>query len=141
MNRFSLLPVQVQAYNLWMTTSSIKSLLAVATVIVLLAGCGLFSRTVKPGEEFVMKPNDKVIVSGTGLEIKLQAVGHQTSPNTQSRPVSSFFVKLAVTSDGQTRFIEVEDNVDVGDYRIIVKSANPFKSDGGPNCTLLVTRR
>lgn len=88
-----------------------------------------------------MKPNDAVIVSGTGLEIKLEAVGHQTSSNAQSRPINSFFVKLTVTSDGKSRSIEVEDSVDVGDYRIIVKSAKPFKSDGGPNCTLLVTRR
>jgi hypothetical protein len=96
---------------------------------------------VKLGEEFVMKPNDKVIVSGTGLEIKLEAVGHQTSANAQSRPISSFFVKLTVTSDGKSRSIEVEDSVDVGDYTIAVKSANPFKNDGGPKCSLLVTRR
>lgn len=122
-------------------TSSIKSSLAVATVIVLLTSCGLLSRSVKPGEEFVMKPNDKVIVSGTGLEIKLEAVGHQSASNAQSRPISSFFVKLAVTSGGQTRSMEVEDSVDVGDYTIVVKSANPFRSDGGPKCSLLVTRR
>jgi hypothetical protein len=96
---------------------------------------------VKPAEEFVMKPNDKVIVSGTGLEIKLEAVGHQTSSNAQSRPISSFFVKLTVTSDGQSRSMEVEDRVDVGDYTITVKAANPFRSDDGPNCKLLVTRR
>jgi hypothetical protein len=88
-----------------------------------------------------MKPNDTVIVSGTGLEIKLDAVGHQTSSKAQSRPSSSFFVKLTVTSDGQSRSTEVEDSVDVGDYTITVKSANPFRSDGGPNCKLLVTRR
>jgi hypothetical protein len=123
------------------TSYSIKSLLAVATVTILLTSCGLFSRTVKPDEEFVLKPNDAVIVSGTGLEIKLEAVGHQTSSSAQSRPINSFFVKLAVTSGGTSRSIEVEDSVDVGDYRIIVKSAKPFKSDGEPNCTLLVTRR
>lgn len=88
-----------------------------------------------------MKPNDKVIVSGTGLEIKLEAVGHQTSANAQSRPVNSFFVRLAVTSGGQSRAMEVEDSVDVGDYKITVESANPFATDGGPNCKLLITRR
>ena len=124
-----------------MTTPSIKSLFAVSTVIVLLTSCGLLSKTVKLGEEFVMKPNDKVIVSGTGLEIKLEAVGHQTASNAQSRPVSAFFVKLTVTSDGQTRSMEVEDSVDVGAYTITVKSANPFRSDGGPRCSLLVMRR
>ena len=88
-----------------------------------------------------MKPNDKVIVSGTGLEIKLEAVGHQTSSNAQSRPISSFFVKLTVTSGGTARSMGVEDSADVGDYTITVKSANPFASDAGPKCSLLVARR
>lgn len=88
-----------------------------------------------------MKSNDKVTVSGTGLEIELEAVGHQTSSNAQSRPISSFFVKMTIISGGQSRSIEIEDSVEVGDYTIKVKSANPFASGGGPNCSLLVTRR
>jgi hypothetical protein len=141
LNRFPYCGVHIQAYNLCVTTCSIKSLLAVSIVIVLLAGCGLFSRTVKPGEEFVMKPNDKVIVSGTGLEIKVETIGHQTASNAQSQPVSAFFVRMTVASGGQSRSMEVDDSVDVGDYTIKVKSANPFATGGGPNCSLLVTRR
>jgi hypothetical protein len=124
-----------------MTTSAKKSLLATAIITVFLTGCGLLSRSVKTGEEFVMKPNEKVSVSGTGLEIKLEAVGHQTSSNAPGRPISAFFVRLTVTSGGSPRSVEVEDSVDVGDHTITLKSANPFKSDGGPKCSLVVTRR
>jgi hypothetical protein len=70
------------------TTCSIKSSLAFLTVIVLLAGCGFFSRTVKPGEEFIMKPNDKVIVSGTGLEIKI-LTAHTCGRAAEGRRISS----------------------------------------------------
>jgi hypothetical protein len=118
-----------------------KPLLALSTVIILLISCGLFSRRVKLGEEFFMKPNDKVIVLGTGLEIKVETVGHQTASNAQSHPVSAFFVTMTVTSRGQSRSMQVENSADVGDYTITVKSANPFRSDGGPKCSLLVTRR
>ncbi|HBB86983.1 MAG TPA: hypothetical protein DC047_05155 [Blastocatellia bacterium] len=124
-----------------MTTSAKKSLFAIANITVFLTGCALLSRSVKTDQEFVMKSNDKVTVSGTGLEIELEAVGHQTSSNAQSRPISSFFVKMTIISGGQSRSIEIEDSVEVGDYTIKVKSANPFASGGGPNCSLLVTRR
>jgi hypothetical protein len=125
----------------FMTTSAKKLLLAFATITVFVTGCGLLSRSVKTDEEFVMKPADKVIVSGTGLQIKLEAVGHQTSSNARSQPISAFFVRMTVTSGGQSRSIEVEDSAEVGDYTIKVKSANPFATGGGPNCSLLVTRR
>ncbi len=95
----------------------------------------------KLGEEFVMKPDDKVIVSGTGLEIRVETIGHQTASNAQSRPVSAFFVRMTITSSGAARSMQVDDSVDVGDYTLTVKSANPFASDGGPKCSLLVTRR
>jgi hypothetical protein len=124
-----------------MTTSAQKSWLAIATITVLLTGCGLLSRKVKLGEEFVMKSHDKVIVSGTGLEIKVETIGHQTAANAQSQPVSAFFVRMTVTSGGQSRSMEVDDSIDVGAYTINVKSANPFASAGGPKCSLLVTRR
>jgi hypothetical protein len=123
------------------TNRLLNPLLAVSTVIILLTSCGLFSRRVKLGEEFFMKPNDNVIVSGTGLEIKVETVGHQTASNAQSHPVSAFFVKMTVTLGGPPRSIQVDDQVDVGDYTITVKSANPFASGGGPKCSLLVTRR
>ena len=123
------------------TTSPIKSLLVVSTVIVLLSSCGLSSRKVNVGEEFTLKPKEKVLVAGAGLEIKLDGVGHQTFPNPQPRPLRSSYVELTVTTGGQPRSITVDDSVDVGDYTINVKSANPFRSDDGPRCTLVVRRR
>lgn len=95
----------------------------------------------KVGEEFTLKPKEKVVVAGAGMEIKLEGVGHQTFPNPQPRPLRSSYVTLSVTSGGPPRSIEVSDSIDVGDYTITVKSANPFRSDDGPRCSLLVTRR
>jgi hypothetical protein len=137
----SIYDLQFTIYDSYMTTSAKKLLLAFATITVFVTGCGLLSRSVKTDEEFVMKPAEKVIVSGTGLEIKVETIGHQTAANARSQPVSAFFVRMTVTSGGQTQPVEVEDSVEIGDYTIKVKSANPFASGGGPNCSLLVTRR
>lgn len=124
-----------------MTTSLIKTFLAVSTGIVLLTSCGLLSRRVKPGEEFTLKPKETVVVSGAGLEIKLESVGHQTFPNPQPQPLRSSYVELIVTTGGPPRSIRVDDSVEVGEYTITVKSANPFRYGDGPRCTLVVTRR
>jgi hypothetical protein len=123
-----------------LTTSSIRSLLAVLSVVALLTSCGLLSRRVKLGEEFTMKVKEKVVVAGAGLEIRLEGVGHQTFPEPQPRPLRSSYVTIRVTP-GPARSIEVSDRVDVGEYTIAVKSADPFASDGGPQCKLVVTRR
>ncbi|MGI9066801.1 MAG: hypothetical protein ACR2HX_10405 [Pyrinomonadaceae bacterium] len=86
-----------------MTTSTTKSLLAFSSVIVLFTGCGLLSRRVKVGEEFTLKPKEKVVGAGAGMEIKLEGVGHQTFPNPQPRPLRSSYVTLAVTAGGPPR--------------------------------------
>lgn len=124
-----------------MTTSLIRSLLAVSIGIILLTSCGFLSRRVKPGEEFTLKPKETVVVSGAGLEIKLEEVGHQTFPNPQPQPLRSSYVQLIVTTGGTPRSIRVDDSVEVGEYIITVKSANPFRYNDGPRCTLVVTRR
>src|SRR5947207_13386073 len=124
-----------------MTTSLIESFLAVSLVILLLTSCGLLTRRVKPGEEFTLKPKETVIVSGTNLEIRLEEVGHQTFSNPQPQPLRSSYVQLVVTTGGSPRSIRVDDSVEVGEYTITVKSANPFRHDDGPRCTLIVTRR
>lgn len=118
----------------------IKPLFGVSMVVALLTGCGLFSRGVKLGEEFTMKPKEEVVVAGAGLKIRLEGVGHQTFPEPQPRPLRSSYVTLRVTP-GPPRPIEVTDSVDVDDYTITVKAADPFASDGGPRCKLVVTRR
>jgi hypothetical protein len=119
----------------------IRSWLAISIVIILLTSCSLLSRRVKVGEGFSLKPKEKVVVAGADLEIKLEGVGHQTSSNAQSQPISSSYVKLTVTAGGKPQTMEVDDNVDIGDYTITVKSANPFRNDDGPRCELVVTRR
>ena len=124
-----------------MTTSLIKPFLAISIVILLLTSCGLLSRRVKPGEEFTLKPKETVVVSGAGLEIELEEVGYQTFPNPQPQPLRSSYVQLVVTTGGSPRSIRVDDSVEVGEYTITVKSANPFRYDDGPRCTLVVTRR
>jgi hypothetical protein len=123
-----------------MSTSLIKRLLTALAIIGLLSACGLLSRRVKLGEEFTMKPKEKVVVAGAGLEIRLEGVGKQTFANPQSRPLRSSYVTLRVIP-GPPRLMEVTDSVDVGDYTITVKSADPFRTDGGPCCKLVVNRR
>lgn len=81
------------------------------------------------------------MVSGAGLKIKLEELGHQAFPNPQPQPLRSSYVQLIVTTDGPPRSIRVDDSVEVGEYTITVKSANPFRYDDGPRCTLVVTRR
>jgi hypothetical protein len=122
-----------------MTSSKLRSCFTVSTVVLLLTSCALFSRRVNLGEEFTMKPGEKVGVAGSGLAIKLEGVGHQTSANPKAQ-IRASYVTLKV-SPGPTEPVRVEDSVDVGDYSITVKSANPFNSDGGPSCALVVTRR
>jgi hypothetical protein len=124
-----------------MKTNLIRSMLAVSIVALVLTNCGLLSRRVKPGEEFTLKPRETVVVSGAGLEIKLEEVGHQTFPNPQPQPLRSAYVQLVVTTDGPPRSIRVDESVEVGEYTITVKSANPFRYNDGPRATLVVTRR
>lgn len=123
-----------------MSTSLIKRLLTALAIVGLLTACGLFSRRVKLGEEFTMKPKEKVVVAGAGLEIELDGVGHQTLLNPQLPPFRSSYVTLRVTP-GPPRPMEVTNSVDVGDYTITVESADPFRNDGGPCCKFVVTRR
>ena len=123
-----------------MLTFPIKSVLAVSPIVVLLIA-GLFSRSVQLGEEFSLKPKEEVVVAGAGLEIRLESVGHQTFPNPQPRGRRASYVQLTITSGGQPRSMRVESSVGVGEYIITVIGANPFRSNEGPRCTLVVTQR
>lgn len=110
--------------------------------LLLFTGCGLGARRVNIGEQFALRPGERVIVAGTDLIIQLEEVGHQTAPEPQPKNFRSSYVKLTITAGGaQPRAITFDDNINVGDYTITVKSANPFLSDGGPRCELVVTRR
>jgi len=128
-----------------MKESPFKIWLLIAGLSVLIVGCGSASKTasrsVKLDEQFALRPGEEVVVSGADLTIQLKVVGHQTFPNPQPRPLRSSYVELTATlGNAPPRSITVDDNVKVGDYTITVKSANPFSSDDGPRCELVVTR-
>lgn len=53
--------------------------------LLLAMSCGLGSRRVKIGEQFTLRPSERVVVKGTDLEIQVNMVGHQTSPNPQPK--------------------------------------------------------
>ena len=126
-----------------MKSFPIRSWLLISSILLLLfTGCGLWSKRVNIGEQFTLRPGEKVVVAGTDLVIQLEGVGHQTFPDPQPRNSRSSYVELKVTAGGAPpRSITVDDNVDVGDYTITVKSANPWRSDDGPRGELVVTRR
>lgn len=116
--------------------------LIVSVFLLLFTDCGLWSRRVNIGNQFALRPGEKVIVAGTDLIIQLEEVGHQTAAEPQPKNFRSSYVKLTITAGGaQPRSITFDDNINVGDYTITVKSADPFRSDGGPRCELVAIRR
>jgi hypothetical protein len=121
----------------------IKRWLLVSSIFLLFTGCGLWSRRVKVGEQFTLRADERVVVGGTGLAIKLkgkQAVGHQWYVD--GRPEAPY-VSLIITSEGAllSRSLTLDEGTIIGDYIITLKGANPSRSDGGASCDLLVTRR
>lgn len=118
----------------WLLISSISLLLVIS--------CGVGSRRVKIGEQFTLRPGEGVVVEGTGLKIQVDGVGHQTAPNPQPKGFRASYVEMTITvGDAPPRAISVDNEVNISDYTITVKSANPFRSDDGPRCELVVTRR
>jgi hypothetical protein len=113
----------------------------IATLAIVMIGCSWWSRRVKLGEQFTMRPKDKVVVAGTGLTIRLDEVGHQTFSGPGPSPSGASYVVLLVTSERGSRSIRISvgDTTEAGDYVIKVDSANPFRSDDGPRCELTVT--
>ena len=115
------------------------------TIIVALAliSCNWWSRRVKVGEQFTMRPKDKVVVAGAGLTIRLDEVGHQTFSGPGPSPGGAAYVVLFVTSEDDSKSIRlsVGEGTQVRDYIIKVNSAHPFRSDDGPRCELTVSRK
>jgi hypothetical protein len=122
-----------------------NSLNAKRSLVVLLAigfiNCGWSSRRVKLGEQFTMRPKEKVSVASTQLAIRLDEVGHQTYSGPTSGPAA--YVELFVTSETVSKSIRmsVGDNTEVDGYLITVNSALPFSSQGGPGCELTITKK
>lgn len=124
-----------------MNRCCIKRWLVISFAIVSI-GCSLGSRKVKLGEQFTLRPKEKVVVAGTGLTIRLDEVGHQTFSEPQPRPLSSSYVVLTVTAGSvpaKSISISVGESENVGDYTIRLIGANPFHDQGGPDCKLMVT--
>jgi hypothetical protein len=103
--------------------------------------CGWSSHRVKLGEQFTMRPKDKVTVASTLLTIRLDEVGHQTFSGPTSGPAG--YVELFVTSQTVSKSIRlsVGDSADIDGYVITVNSALPFSSQDGPSCELTVSKK
>lgn len=114
--------------------------LAVSVLILLTVNsCGFLSRRVKVGEEFTLKPGEKVSVRGADLTIKLKAVGHQWYVD---RRADSPYVELELSDVGAFgQKVTLSDTQTIGEYNIKLVAANPFRDNGGPDCKLVVTRR
>jgi hypothetical protein len=109
-----------------------------AITLLVLSGCVL-SRRVKIGEEFTLKPGEKISVSGADLTIRLKEVGHQWYVD---RRADSPYVELELSDVGASGHkLTLSDTETVGDYTIKLVAANPFRDNGGPDCKLMVTRR
>lgn len=125
-------------------------LAAAAIILVFVSSCTLLSRrvrvdvsdqplTVKLGEEFTLKPGEKVSVTGADLTIKLKAVGHQWYVD---RRADSPYVELILSDVGASGHnLTLSETETVGKYNIKLVAANPFSNNGGPDCKLVVTLR
>ena len=110
-----------------------------AIILLFLSGCGLMSRRVKVGEEFTLKPGERVSVVEADLAIKLKSVGHQWYVD---RRADSPYVELELSDVGASGHkLTLSDTQTVGEYNIKLIAANPFHDNGGPDCKLMVTRR
>jgi hypothetical protein len=116
-----------------------KWLAASVFMLILITACGLMTRRVKVGEEFSLKPDEKVSVSGADLSIKLKSVGHQWYVDKRAEAP---FVELILSDVGAFgKKLTLSDTQTVGDYNIKLVAANPFRDNGGPDCKLMVTHR
>ena len=107
--------------------------------LLFVSSCGMLSRRVKVGEEFTLKPGEKVSVRGADLAIKLKAVGHQWYVE---RRADSPYVELTLSDVGAFgQNVTLSDTTTIGEYNIKLVAANPFRDNGGPDCRLIVTRR
>jgi len=122
------------------TRFSAEKQLAVSLIgLLFISGCGLLSRKVNVGEEFILKPGEKVSVKGADLAIKLKTVGRQWYVD---RRADSPYVELEWSDVGASgRKLTLSDIQAVGNYNIKLVGANPFTDNGGPDCKLMVTRR
>lgn len=112
--------------------------LAVSVIALIFVSSCLLSRRVKVGEEFTLKPGEKVSVRGADLAIRLKAVGHQWYVD---RRADSPYVELELSDVGAFgRNVTLSESMTVGDYTVKLVAANPFRDNGGPDCKLVVTR-
>src|SRR5881628_567524 len=105
--------------------------------------CSWGTRQAKLGEQFTMRPKDRVTVAGTGLTIRLDEVGHQTFSGPGPSPGGASYVVLLVAYENGSRSIRISvgENAEAGVYVITVNSAYPFRSQEGPRCELTVTKK
>jgi hypothetical protein len=118
---------------------SAKWLAVSAVILLFMSNCGVLSRRVRVGEEFSLKPGEKVSVRGADLAIRLKAVGHQWYVD---RRADSPYVELELSDVGAFgQNVTLSDTKTIGEYNIKLMAANPFRDNGGPDCKLIVSRR
>ena len=118
---------------------SAKWLAVSAVILLFMSNCGVLSRRVRVGEEFTLKPGEKVSVRGADLAIRLKAVGHQWYVD---RRADSPYVELELSDVGAFgQNVTLSDTKTIGEYNIKLMAANPFRDNGGPDCKLIVSRR
>lgn len=118
---------------------SAKWLAVSAVILLFMSNCGVLSRRVRVGEEFTLKPGEKVSVRGADLAIRLKAVGHQWYVD---RRADSPYVELELSDVGAFgQNVTLSDTKTIGEYNIKLIAANPFRDNGGPDCKLIVSRR
>jgi hypothetical protein len=119
---------------------SIGRCFVISTITLLfLSSCSLMTRRVNVGEEFILKPGEKVSVKGADLSIRLKEVGHQWYVD---RRADSPYVELILSDVGASgQKLTLSDTQAVGQYNIKLVAANPFGDNGGPDCKLVVTHR
>ncbi|HEX8905766.1 MAG TPA: hypothetical protein VF771_13030 [Longimicrobiaceae bacterium] len=122
-----------------MKSTSAGRRLRAAAVLVLCAGCGFLARRVKPGEEFTLHPGERVVVTGAGVGVRLDAVGHQWyADGGAERP----YATVRVTPGGAAQHsLTFGDTLEVHGHAVRLVAANPFQREGGPSATLVVTPR
>lgn len=108
---------------------------------IVLIGCSWSSRRVKLGEPFSLRPKEVVQVAETGLTVRLDEVGHQTYSGPKSGPAAYCVLQISSQSGARSSRIGVGESTEQGEYVIKVKAANPFRSDDGPRCELIVNQK
>ena len=113
-----------------------------AAVLVALAAYAFRGPWVEPGHRFTLRRGEKVLVEGSWLSIRLDAVGHHWfADGGAEEPYATLTVRQGL---GPRRELVVGmggGGESVGSSAVRLVAANPSEYDGGPSATLVVSPR